>query len=166
MDLSTRADQRWRGGPDRRHAFLRDKSLGQEVDVVTKATVTRVFLGSVAAVIAGGMLAIAAALIAFANGAFEMNGPDVVGVQGTPLGWTTLALAIVGGLTMIAGFIGGLVAWIGALLNTGQLEDKTWFILLLVLGLFSFGLVAMIAYVIAGPDGTRESEGRTFHAPA
>ena len=39
-------------------------------------------------------------------------------------------------------------------------------ILLLVLGLFSFGLVAMIAYVIAGPEGTRESEGRTFHAPA
>jgi len=45
------------------------------------------------------------------------------------------------------------VSWIGALLNTIQLEDKTWFVLLLVLGLFSFGFVAMIAYVIAGPDG-------------
>ena len=42
----------------------------------------------------------------------------------------------------------------GALLNTAQLEDKTWFIVLLVLGLLSFGLVAMIAYVIGGPDGT------------
>ena len=31
------------------------------------------------------------------------------------------------------------------------------FILLLLLGIFSFGLVAMIAYVIAGPDGTRRS---------
>ena len=28
-------------------------------------------------------------------------------------------------------------------------------VLLLVLGLLSFGLVAMIAYVIAGPDGTK-----------
>jgi hypothetical protein len=45
------------------------------------------------------------------------------------------------------------VAWIGALLNTAQLDDKTWFVVLLLLGLFSFGLLAMIAYVIAGPDG-------------
>jgi hypothetical protein len=58
---------------------------------------------------------------------------------------------------MIGGAIGGLVSWIGALLNTAQLEDKTWFIILLVLGLLSFGLFAMIAYVIAGPDGTRQS---------
>ena len=65
--------------------------------------------------------------------------------------------AIVAALAIIAGVIGGLVSWIGALLNTAQLEDKTWFFMLLVLGLFSFGLVAMIAYVIAGPDGTRRT---------
>ena len=54
----------------------------------------------------------------------------------------------------LVGALAGLVAWIGAVLNTAQLEDKTWFIVLLVLGLLSFGFVAMIAYVIAGPDGT------------
>jgi hypothetical protein len=45
------------------------------------------------------------------------------------------------------------VAWIGALINTAQLPDKAWFVLLLVLGLLSFGFIAMVAYVIAGPDG-------------
>ena len=65
-----------------------------------------------------------------------------------------------------------LIAWIGALLNTARIADKVWFVLLLVLGLFSFGFIAMIAYVIAGPDGTLEPTGRqdrTMHvggAPA
>lgn len=62
---------------------------------------------------------------------------------------------------MTGGFIGGMVSWIGALLNTSQLTDKTWFVILLVLGLLSFGLVAMIAYVIGGPDGTRSDSSRT-----
>lgn len=133
---------------------------------MSKATVTRVFLGSVAAVVAGAVLAFAAVWIAFANGAFVMSGPDVIGVQSTPYAWTIVGLGVVAALAMIAGFIGGLVSWIGALLNTAQLEDKTWFIVLLVLGLFSFGLVAMIAYVIAGPDGTRQSAARALHATA
>jgi H+/Cl- antiporter ClcA len=132
---------------------------------VSKATVTRVFLGSVVAVIAGALLAFAAVWIAYANGAFVMSGPDVIGVQSTPMAWTILGLGLVAGLAMIAGFIGGLVSWIGALLNTSQLEDKTWFIVLLVLGLFSFGLVAMIAYVIAGPDGTKQTALRGSHSP-
>ena len=61
-----------------------------------------------------------------------------------------------------AALIGGLVSWIGALLNTWQLESKTWFAVLLLLGIFNFGFFAMIAYVIAGPDGRlrRPSGGR------
>jgi hypothetical protein len=51
----------------------------------------------------------------------------------------------------MAAAIVGMVARVGALLSTAQLDDKTWFIVLLVLGLLSSGLVAMIAYVIAGP---------------
>lgn len=133
---------------------------------MSKATVTRVFLGSAVAVIAGALLAFAAVWIAYANGAFTMSGPDVVGIQSTPFAWTILGLGAVAALAMIAGFIGGLVAWIGALLNTSQLVDKTWFIVLLVLGLFSFGLVAMIAYVIAGPDGTKQTAALGSHAPA
>lgn len=132
---------------------------------MSKVTVTRVFLGSVTAVIAGAFLAFAAVWIAYANGAFVMKGPDVIGVQATPLAWMIVGMGGVAALAMIAGFVGGLVAWIGALLNTSQLQDKTWFVLLLVLGLFSFGLVAMIAYVIAGPDGIRESARRQSREP-
>jgi len=40
--------------------------------------------------------------------------------------------------------------------NTYQLEDKTWFLVLLVLDLFSFGFLAMLAYIFAGPDSTRD----------
>ncbi len=133
---------------------------------MSKATVTRVFLGSVAAVIAGAILAFAAVWIAYANGAFVMSGPDVIGVQSTPLAWTIVGLGVVAALAMIAGFVGGLVSWIGALLNTSQLEDKTWFVLLLVLGLLSFGLVAMIAYVIGGPGGAMHAAARARHEPA
>jgi hypothetical protein len=133
---------------------------------VSKATVTRLFLGSVIAAVAGAILAIAAVWIAFADGAFMMRGPDVIGVQSTPLAWTIVGLAVVAALAMIAGCVGGLVSWIGALLNTSQLEDKAWFVLLLVLGLFSFGLIAMIAYVIAGPDGAKAAAARALHEPA
>ena len=108
---------------------------------------------SVVAVVAGAVLAFAAVWLAYANGAFVMSGPDVIGIQPTASAWVMVALLIVAALAVIGGFIGGLaVDW--ALLNTAQLEDKTWFIVLLVLGLLSFGLVAMIAYVIGGPDGT------------
>lgn len=82
------------------------------------------------------------------------------------MAWAIVGLAVVAALVMIAGLVGGLVSWIGALLNTSQLEDKTWFILLLVLGLFSFGLVAMIAYVIAGPDGAKQAAAPMLHEPA
>ena len=124
---------------------------------MSKSTVTSTFVASVIAVIAGAFLAFAAVWFAYANGAFVMNGPDVVGVQSTPAAWTTVGLAIVAALTVMAGLVAGLVSWIGALLNTSQLEDKTWFVLLLVLGILSFGLVAMIAYVIAGPDDTKRT---------
>ena len=46
------------------------------------------------------------------------------------------------------------MSWIGALLNTWQLDSKTWFAVLLLLGIFNLGFFAMIAYLIAGPDGT------------
>lgn len=133
---------------------------------MSKATVVRIFVGSVVAVVAGIVLAFAAVWLAFANGVFVMDGPDVAGIESTPFAWSMVGLLVVAALAMVGGFIGGLVSWIGALLNTAQVEDKSWFILLLVLGLLSFGLIAMIAYVIAGPDGTRPVATRPVHTPA
>ena len=82
----------------------------------------------------------------------------VVGVNESAFGWAMIVLAMVGTLAMIGGAIGQFVAWIGAVLNTARLEDKTWFVVLLLLGLFSFGFIAMLIYVIAGPDGTETAK--------
>jgi uncharacterized membrane protein len=121
---------------------------------ITKRTVTGVFVGSLLAIFGGLVLMFAAIWAAYANGALIMNGPDVTGVQATFFGGTMIALTIIGCVAMIGGAIGQFLAWIGAVLNTARLEDKTWFVVLLVLGLFSFGFIAMIAYLVAGPDGT------------
>jgi hypothetical protein len=132
---------------------------------VTKPTITKLFVGGVSAFIAGVVLVLVAIFAALASDVFQMNGPDVVGVNSSGLAWSLVGVAIIGVLAAIGGAIAGLVSWIGALLNTVQLEDKAWFIVLLILGLFSFGFVAMIAYLIAGPDGARDHDGSfTVHA--
>lgn len=128
-----------------------------------KSTVTRLFVGSVIAMVAGLVLGFAAIILAFASDSLIMRGPDVVGIEPTAMAWSFVGLAVLAVIAVIGGAIGGFVSWIGALLNTAELQDKTWFVLLLVLGILSFGLVAMIAYVIAGPDGT---EHRTGQLPA
>jgi hypothetical protein len=122
-----------------------------------KTTVTRLFLGGVLAVITGAILAIAAVWIAIANDVFVMNGPDIVALNGSALVWSLLVVGVVGSLAVIAGLVAGFVSWIGALLNTSQLDRKAWFIGLLLLGIFNFGFFAMLAYVVAGPDGTTGS---------
>ena len=129
---------------------------------MSKATVTRLFIGGGLAVIAGAILAIVAVAIANANGAFVMNGPDIVGLKGSPLSWAMLPLGIVGGVAIAGGLIAGLIAWIGALMNTWQLESKTWFAGLLLLGIFNFGFFAMVAFLVAGPDGSSDVAVRSL----
>lgn len=135
---------------------------------MTKSTVTKVFIGSLFAVVGGVVLLAAGLFLAYVNGTFIMRGPDVVGINPSAFTWSMIGLAVVGVLAVIGGALAQFVAWIGAVLNTSRLEDKTWFIVLLVLGLLSFGFVAMIVYLVAGPDGTRESAKRTqsMGAPA
>ena len=133
---------------------------------MSKATVSRLFIGSLVAAIAGAILLIIAVGLALANDVFLMNGPDVVGVQGSPLALSLFGLGVAGGLAIVGGAIGGLVSWIGALLNTAQLDSKAWFLGLLLLGIFNFGFLAMIAYVIAGPDGTAVAVSRRATAAA
>ena len=132
---------------------------------MTKATVTKLFLGGVLAAIAGGIVVLVAGGIAYTNGVFVMNGPEVVGLRESTLTWILLGIGLVGALAMAAGAIAGLISWIGALLNVSQLESKTWFVVLLLLGIFNFGIFGMIAYVIAGPDGTAKAAPRVAPAP-
>ena len=132
---------------------------------MTKATVTRLFVGSLIAFGAGAIVAIMAIGIAMANDVFVMEGDDIVAIQGGTLGWALIWLIVVGALAAAGGVIAGFVAWIGAVLNTWQLDSKAWFVGLLLLGIFNFGFIAMIAYVIAGPDGKAAAAARISPAP-
>jgi hypothetical protein len=125
-----------------------------------KTVITRLFVGSLIAIGAGLVLLLGAAAVGVATSSFIMNGPDVAGIQATPLAWSMVAVASLAILVMAAAGVTQLVAWIGAVLNTAKLEDKTWFLVLLLLGIVSFGFVAMAVYVIAGPDGTAPVQQR------
>jgi hypothetical protein len=131
------------------------KTIRSEGEPMSKSNVTKLFVGSLIAVIGGLVILLAGVWLAFASGTFVMSGPDVTAIESSPFAWSMVGLAIIGMIAMIGGAIGQFVAWIGAVINTAYLEDKTWFVVLLVLGLLSFGLVAMLVYVIAGPDGTK-----------
>jgi hypothetical protein len=131
---------------------------------MSKPIITRLFVGGLIAFVAGLVVTIFAGLAAFAGTNVTMNGTEVTNVRIDTATWWSIGVATIGVLAMAGGAIAGLVAWIGALINTAQLPDKLWFVLLLILGLFSFGLIAMIAYVLAGPDSTRAPEVRSTPA--
>ena len=120
---------------------------------MSKTTVTRLFVGANFAIVAGIVLALSTIVAALVGGVVTIGGPTVFTVDGAAfagaVGWLLLAAVI-----LAAGTLVGIASWIGALFNTAELEDKTWFGALLILGLLSFGWVAMVAYVVAGPDGT------------
>jgi H+/Cl- antiporter ClcA len=125
---------------------------------MSKRTVTRLFVGSLVALGAGAVLGVAALTAALASDAIDIGGSHLVDVHAGTGVWTAMALVVVGSLAALVGSVGAVVSWLGALGNTWQLEDKTWFWSLVALGLLGVGLVAMIAYVAVGPDGT---EART-----
>jgi hypothetical protein len=123
---------------------------------MSKSSITWLFAAAIVAFVAGFVIGLIAIVVALAGGAVTFGGPDVVRVDGVALAGTVVWLSIAS-LAVAGGSLAALVAWIGALLNTARLDDKTWFLVLLVLGLFSFGWIATIAYVLAGPDSTRPS---------
>ena len=116
---------------------------------MSKSTITRLFVGAILAAAVGLVLVLAAIWTAISS--------DVA---------VTVTLVAVGSLAMLAGTVAAVVSWIGALLNTWQLDDKTWFGSLLVLTLFGCGLLAMVAYVLAGPDGTSRGAALAGNTPA
>ncbi|HEU5212760.1 MAG TPA: hypothetical protein VFU10_08325 [Gaiellaceae bacterium] len=124
---------------------------------MSKKNVTRLFVGAVIAAGAGLALGIAALWVALASDAINVGGSRFVDVNGGSGAWTALALIVVASLAILVATVAAVLSWIAALLNTWELEDKAWFASLLALGLLGFGIVAMIAYVVAGPDGTKQS---------
>jgi hypothetical protein len=121
--------------------------------------VVRWFFGSLIGLAGGMVLLVVAGAVAFANDVFIMRGPDVVGIRSGPVAWTLAGLVGVALLVMMAAAVAVFVAWIGAVLNTASLPSKTWCVVLLVVGLLGLVFIAALAYVIAGPDGTRVESG-------
>jgi len=133
---------------------------------LSKRNVTRLFVGAIIAVGAGLVFGFAALWSALASDAIDIGGSHVVDVNGGSGAWTALALVIVGLLLVLGGTVAAVVSWVAALLNTWQLEDKTWFGSLFALGVLGFGVIAMIAYVVAGPDGMNQTVPRQAIAGA
>ena len=127
---------------------------------MSKKNVTRLFVGAAVAVGVGLVLGVAALWAALASDAIDLGGGDFIDVNGGSGAWTALGLVIVASLLILSATVAAVVSWVAALLNTWQLEDKIWFWSLLALGLLGFGVVAMIAYVVAGPDDTKQSAAR------
>jgi hypothetical protein len=140
--------------------------LESEVVEMTKSIVVKLFWGSLIGLVAGLVLVGVTGALAISNDIFVMSGPDVTGVKSGVLSWTLLGLLGLAILILLLAAVAHFVAWIGAVLNTAQLPDKTWFVVLLVVGLLGLVFIATAAYVIAGPDGLKgKDEMRALGTP-
>ena len=133
---------------------------------MSKKGVARFFLGAAVAFAVGLVLGVAALSAALASDAIDFGGDYLIEVHGGSGAWTALGLVLVASLLLLAGTVAAVVSWLAALLNAWQLEEKTWFWSLLSLGLLGFGVVAMVGYVFAGPDGTKQSGPRLVSSVA
>jgi hypothetical protein len=129
---------------------------------MSKSVVTKTWVGGFAAVVVGLLVAgVSVGMMLAFGGSWHPaeagNGYQFVAAQ-DPAFWTAVAGIVVGGAIAIVGSLVQLLAWIGALINTYALADRTWFVILLaggLLGLFVVfaGFAVMVAYLVAGPDG-------------
>jgi hypothetical protein len=125
---------------------------------MTKSTVVKLFWGSLIGLVAAFILMGITFALAIKFEIFIMSGPDVAGIKPGALTWTLLGLCALAMLLLLLAAVAHFVAWIAAVLNTAQLPDKTWFVVLLVVGLVGLVFIATVAYVIAGPDGVKAKE--------
>ena len=133
---------------------------------MTKRTITTWWLIGTIVLIVGGLLALFSSLaLASHIGTLTDNFQPNSNFVPDSYFWTLTSLIILGGIAVLGGIVVQLVTWIGAVINTNRLVDKTWFNVLLWCGIVGivlgplFGLGAlfwwglMIAYLVGGPDG-------------
>jgi hypothetical protein len=137
---------------------------------MSKSTVVRTWLAGVVTFAGGLALAGVSVALMLAFGGTFTTAPTGQGYDFVPAMdgafWLSIAGIVLGGVLAAVGGIVQFVGWIGAMVNTYALQDKSWFGILLaggVIGLFFglAGLAVMIAYLIAGPDGTAVQQKRT-----
>jgi hypothetical protein len=121
---------------------------------VSKSSITRLFMISAVFVAAGAVIGTAAVITALANGAISIGGTPFISLDPGQIAGAVVWL-VVASILAALGTVGAMASWAAALLNTSRLEDKTWFSMILGLGLVSFGWVAMFLYVLRGPDSTQ-----------
>lgn len=142
---------------------------------MAKRTITKLWIAGLFVLVVGLAVAGISVALMLAYGGHFAPASDGSGTTFIPTlddyFWTTASVAAGGFLIAIVGGTMQLAAWIGALINTNQLADKTWFIVLLVGGVLGFsvgllGFAVMVAYLVAGPDGTAgEQQPRTTVPP-
>jgi hypothetical protein len=136
--------------------------LHSEVIYMTKLMITKTWIGGLVAFAAGIVVAIVGVFLMLGYGgtftqiAGTNNFNFVPNLNG--FFWVTVGLMVSGGVIGLVGSLVQFAAWIGGLVNSYRLPGKAWFLVLLLGGLLSFGFapigfVAMVAYVIAAPDG-------------
>jgi hypothetical protein len=122
---------------------------------MSRSVIVKWFFGSLIGLAGGLILLFGAGVLALGTDVLVMDGPDVVGIRSTASAWTLASLLGLATLVFVGSGVAMFVAWIGAVLDTASLADKTWFIVLLVVGLLGMVFFATIAYVAAGPVGLR-----------
>lgn len=124
-----------------------------------KATITRVWLGGLGAIVAGIVGAMIGTILLLAYGG-TFGGVDGSDFQPTidAFFWWMVGLITGAGLLALSGLVAQIVAWIGALIDTYPEPDKAWFLVLLIGGLLGVvgiviaPFVVMVVYLISGPD--------------
>jgi hypothetical protein len=124
--------------------------------------ITKTWIGGLAAFAVGILAALVGAMLMLGYGGTltQVAGseeytftPDTNGFF-----WTSITIIIVGGAIATIGVIVQLVAFVGALINSYALPEKTWFTILLIGGVLGLavalvGFAVMVAYLIAAPEG-------------
>lgn len=142
---------------------------------MAKRTITNWWIFGAAALGLAAILIIADAM-ALADHLAALPAKTQLGLTPDDFSRKAMVLIALGGCTAAIGILAELVAWVGALMNSRQLADRSWFnailssgvIGLLALPLFGLGALvggsAMLAYLVAGPD--LPAIGRTHGASA
>jgi hypothetical protein len=144
------------------NAARKGATIWAEVNHMTKSLVTKTWISGLIVFTAGILVAIVGVFLMLAyGGTFSQVSTNPNNYDFTPnidgFFWTTVMLIVVGGIVALAGSIVQFVAWIGGMVNSYRLPDKTWFAVLLIGGVLAFafapiGFAAMLAYVIAAPE--------------
>ena len=137
-----------------------------------KSTIGRVWLGGLAAIVAGiaGVAVGTVSMLAYGGTWGGPNGSEFTPAYSAFFFWM-VGLITAGAFVVAAGGIAQLVAWIGAVVNTFAFSDKTWFIVLAIggaIGLFGIvlaGFVVMAAYLLMAPDWKEPAVAGSVTAP-